>query len=176
MGGVPSLFEYAGGLDAFRRLTAIFYQKVLADPLLIPVFEKMSPDHPEKVAAFLSQTFGGGPIYSKDQTENWALREMVGRHLERHLTEQERRRWMDLMLDSADEAGLPSDPEFRSAFVAHIEWGTRIALNNSQLSVNPTGDDEHLPRWGWGEVRGPYEIVGTICAFDNEAHAPGKHA
>ncbi len=28
--------------------------------------------------------------------------------------------------------GLPDDPEFRSAFAAYIEWGTRIAVTNSQ--------------------------------------------
>ena len=27
---------------------------------------------------------------------------------------------------------LPDDPEFRSAFVAYAEWGTRFAMHNSQ--------------------------------------------
>ena len=35
---VPSLAEWAGGPDAFRRLTAIFYRNVARDPLLGPVF------------------------------------------------------------------------------------------------------------------------------------------
>ena len=50
----------------------------------------------------------------------------------RKLTEAQRRRWMDLMIDTADEVGLPADPEFRSAFVAYLEWGTRLAVMNSQ--------------------------------------------
>ena len=29
------------------------------------------------------------------------------------------------MIESANEAGLPTDPEFRAAFVSYIEWGTR---------------------------------------------------
>jgi hemoglobin len=59
------------------------------------------------------------------------------------------------MCQCADEAGLPSDPEFRSAFVAYLEWGTRIAVINSQpgTGVDPSGA---MPRWGWGEVGGPY--------------------
>jgi hemoglobin len=30
---------------------------------------------------------------------------------------------------AADDAELPDDAEFRSAFVAYVEWGTRLALH-----------------------------------------------
>jgi hemoglobin len=56
---------------------------------------------------------------------------------------------------SAEDAGLPGDPEFRSAFLAYVEWGTRLALANSQ----PGADVVHeapVPRWGWGEAP-PYQ-------------------
>ncbi|MGC7096681.1 hypothetical protein ACPZ19_18550 [Amycolatopsis lurida] len=46
---------------------------------------------------------------------------MVGRHLGRALTERQRRRWVTLLMDTADEVGLPADPEFRSAFAAYLE-------------------------------------------------------
>ena len=59
-------------------------------------------------------------------------------------------------MDSADEAGLPSDPEFRSAFVGYIEWGTRLAVINSQPGAEP-GLDEPMPHWGWGETKGPWQ-------------------
>ena len=35
--------------------------------------------------------------------------------------------WTSLQ-DVLDEAGLPSDPEFRAVFVHYIEWGTRMAV------------------------------------------------
>jgi len=35
---------------------------------------------------------------------------MISRHLGRALTEQQRRRWFTLLLDTADEVGLPNDP------------------------------------------------------------------
>jgi hemoglobin len=63
---------------------------------------------------------------------------------------------------SAYEVGLPDDPEFRSTFVAHIEWGTRVAVMTSQLAENPVTDADHLPQWGWGETGGPYEVVGSL--------------
>ena len=58
---------------------------------------------------------------------------------------------MQLICQSADEAGLPDDPEFRSAFVAYIEWGTRLALANSQPDAAPP-PQAPVPRWGWGEA------------------------
>ena len=165
---VPTPAEYAGGLPAFERLTETFYRKVREDALLAPVFAQMSGDHPKHVAAFLTQCFGGGATYSKGQSENRALRDMVEHHLGRNLTEEQRRRWVALLMDSADEVGLPMDPEFRSAFAAKIEWGSRIAVQNSALRENPIGPTEHLPRFGWGSVRGPFEVVGGICSFPLE--------
>lgn len=156
--------DYAGGLPAFEKLTEHFYAKVKVDPILSPVFEHMDSDHPKHVAAFLVQCFGGGPTYSRDGSENEALKEMVGHHLERYLTEQQRRRWVELLMDSADEVDLPNDPEFRSAFAAKIEWGTRVAVMNSQLTENPVQPGDHIPRFGWGSVEGPYEETGGICA------------
>ena len=51
-------------------------------------------------------------------------------------------------------AHLPHDPEFRAAFVGYVEWGTRLALANSQLEADVV---EHapVPSWGWG-VAPPY--------------------
>ena len=45
--------------------------------------------------------------------------------------------------------------EFRSALVSYLEWGTRLAVINSQPGA-PIGEDAPMPRWGWGEVKGPY--------------------
>jgi hemoglobin len=165
---IPSPAEYAGGLPAFQTLTERFYAKVVEDELLAPVFAHMTAEHPAHVAAFLAQCSGLGPVYSGHRSENEAMREMVGEHLGRHLTEAQRRRWVDLLIDSADEVGLPDDPEYRSAFMAKIEWGSRVAVMNSQLTENPVGSEDHLPRFGWGSVRGPYEVVGSICSFPVE--------
>lgn len=148
----PTLYEWAGGLDAFERLTAIFYGKVTDDGLLAPVFAHMDAHHPQHVARFIGEVFGGPPAYS---TERGGHAHMISQHLNRHLTEAHRRRWVDLLLDSADEAGLPTDPEFRSAFVAYIEWGTRLAVINSQDGEQPT-TEAPMPKWNWGAPGGPY--------------------
>jgi hemoglobin len=76
---------------------------------------------------------------------------MLEKHRGRALTEPMRRRWVELICDAADDAALPSDPEFRSAFVAYVEWGTRLALANSQPGATPP-PKAPVPRWGWGEA------------------------
>jgi hemoglobin len=158
---IPTPYQYAGGVEKFEKLTDVFYGKVLLDEILEPLFRHMPPDHAKHVAHFLAEVLMGPKFYSTEFGDD-ALRRMVGKHIGKHLKEEQRKRWVDLLLQSADEAGLPNDPEFRSTFVAHIEWGTRVALINSQLNENPTTDEDQIPEWGWGEVKGPYEIVGSL--------------
>jgi truncated hemoglobin YjbI len=142
----PTLYEWAGGLPALTRMTRIFYGKhVPEDPLLAPLFADMLPDHPERVAAWLGEVFGG----PKRHTEEYGGYErMVSRHLGKALSEEQRARWVQLLCKSADDAGLPVDPEWRAAFVAYLEWGSRIALENSQPGAHPP-PHMPVPRWWW---------------------------
>ena len=59
------------------------------------------------------------------------------------------------MLDTYTDLDLPADPEFASALVSYLEWGTRIAVINSQPGASISADAP-MPKWGWGEVKGPY--------------------
>jgi hemoglobin len=149
---VPSLYDWLGGMPALTKLTSIFYARVPEDPLLGPVFARMSPEHPKHVAEFLAEVFGGPPTYSEQRGGH---SEMIRHHLQRSLTQAQRRRWIELLLACADELGLPDDPEFRSAFVGYLEWGTRLAVINSQPGADVT-EEAPMPKWGWGEVGGPY--------------------
>ena len=63
---------------------------------------------------------------------------------------------MTLLLDTADELNLPDDPEFRSSLVGYLEWGSRIATLNSATTENPIDKKAPMPKWGWGETKGPY--------------------
>ena len=150
---IPTLYEWAGGMPVFEQLTERCYAKVLSDELLEPVFKHMSIEHQLHVAHFIAEVFGGPEMYSSEEGSHF---KMIQKHLSNHLTEQHRKRWVALLLETADEMNLPDDPEFRSAFVAYIEWGTRIAVLNSnvdELNMNP---DEPMPKWGWGVPGGPF--------------------
>jgi hemoglobin len=152
---IPSLFEWAGGITVFERLTDVFYRRVQEDALLSPIFEHMNPQHAKQVGHFIAEVMGGPSLYSQEH-DNQGHAYMIVQHMQRHLTEQQRRRWFDLLLDCADEAGLPSDPEFRSAFVAYLEWGSRLAVINSQPGVSSPALGLAMPQWNWGAIGKPY--------------------
>jgi hypothetical protein len=64
---------------------------------------------------------------------------------------RERRvRFADLYLEALDEAGMPADEPFRQAVLEHVEFGSQVAMQNS----NAASDDElhplrDVPRWTW---------------------------
>ena len=62
---IPTLYEWAGGIEALHKLTRAFYEKVPNDPLIGPLFSKMTPDHTECVALFLGEVLGGPAEYSR---------------------------------------------------------------------------------------------------------------
>lgn len=152
---IPTLYEWTGDMNVFEALFAKFYDKVLKDDLLGKVFENMSSDHIKHVSHFVAEVFGGPNLYTIQDEGNHS--KMIGKHIGKMLTEEMRQRWVHLLLQTADEVGLKSDPEYRSAFVGYIEWGTRLAVINSQLSQNSMAESEPMPKWGWGETGGPYE-------------------
>lgn len=49
--------------------------------------------------------------------------------------------------DTIDD--LPADAEFRAALLGCLEWGTRLAMHNSQPDAQVVAHAP-VPRWGWG--------------------------
>ncbi len=142
----PTLFEWAGGFPAILRMTRIFYSKyVPQDDLVGPLFARMSPDHPERVAAWLSEVFGGPDFYSK---QYGGYTRMISQHVGKMISEEQRARWVKMLCQSAEDAKLPDDAEFRAALVAYLEWGSRIGKENSQQGAMPP-PNMPVPRWWW---------------------------
>jgi CDGSH-type Zn-finger protein/truncated hemoglobin YjbI len=162
----PTLFEWCGGLPALTRMTRIFYEKhVPEDPLLAPLFANMSPDHPQRVARWLGEVFGGPKLYSETYG---GYKRMISQHLGKALTEDARARWVELISLSATEAGLPSDAEFQAAFHSYIEWGSRIALENSEPGAKPP-PDMPMPRWWWACDATPGARVSALDGDEQPA-------
>jgi hemoglobin len=103
------------------------------------------------VTAWWIEVFGGPARYTG---ELGGYHRMVNKHVGLGITPEQRFRFASLMSHAADDAGLPSDPEFRAAFVGYVEWGTRIALANSAPDADPV-QQAPVPHWGWG-VAPPY--------------------
>jgi hemoglobin len=149
----PTLFEWAGGATAIRRLIDAFYDRVEADELLSGFFPGgVSEQHRDHVTAWWSEVFGGPTRYSD---ELGGYEAMLAHHQGLAITPEQRFRFASLMSLAADDARLPDDPEFRAALVGYLEWGTRLAMHNSQDGA-AVAEHAPVPRWGWG-VAPPYQ-------------------
>ena len=161
MKNIPTLYEWAGDMPTFETLFARFYDKVLADDLLGEVFKHMSPEHVAHVAHFVAEVFGSEKMYTT--TDGGSHARMIGQHVGKMLTEEKRQRWVQLLLQTADEVGLKSDPEFRSAFVGYIEWGDPAGRH--QLATDRKSDGRggtHAPLGVGGDGRPLYSRTNLI--------------
>jgi len=152
-GQSTTLYEWAGGGEAFERLIDAFYDRVERDELISPLFPGgVSREHRDHVILWWCEVFGGPAEYSE---QLGGYHRMVNKHKDLAITGEQRIRFVTLMSLAADDAALPDDPEFRSALIAYLEWGTRIAMHNSQPGAE-VPQEAPMPHWGWGEAP-PYE-------------------
>ena len=147
---MPSLYEHAGGEEAIHRLEDAFYGKVLTDPVLKPLFGEGRPTHVDRLTAFTAESFGGPDRCSRELGFGHLI--SVHRHLK--ITEEQRQRFVELYMEALEEASLPDDEPFREAVRSHVEFGSRVAMQNSHAE----SDDElhplrEVPRWSWQGAR-----------------------
>jgi hemoglobin len=148
----PTIYEFGGGREAFERWLNAFYDLVEADDLLAGLFGgTVTAEHRRNVTTWWCEVMGGPASYTED---HGGYEHMVGKHRGLGITPEQRLRFVTLLSRAADDAGLPADPEFRAAIMGYAEWGTRIALHNSQPGAD-VAPHAPVPRWGWG-VAPPY--------------------
>jgi hemoglobin len=147
----PSLFEFAGGEPAFLRLAAAHHARCLADPELNHPFSHpdQHPQHVERLAAYWAEVLGGPPTYSRSCGDHSGILHM---HAGNGDMGDLGRRFVECFVRAADDAGLPADPEFRSALLAYMQWATDDVLSYSAPDATvPVGLP--MPRWSWDGLR-----------------------
>jgi hemoglobin len=140
-----TLYEDLGGEPALRRLSDAFYERVLADDLLAPVFANFTPTHVERVAIWLGEIFGGPADFTARLGGHQAL---LNVHLGLGIREEHRQRWLELMQVAIEEV-LADRPDLHKTLMAYFDWGTAIAKDVSQEPPGTDlGDPGPTPRWG----------------------------
>ncbi|MFT5223847.1 MAG: hemoglobin [Glaciecola sp.] len=61
----PSIYERAGGMDAFVSMVELFYDGVETDPVLRPIYPEDLEPGKLALAQFLAQYWGGPNTYSE---------------------------------------------------------------------------------------------------------------
>lgn len=105
MGGGQSLYELIGGDAVIRRLVEAFYPIVRQNPVIGGLFPDDLRPLMEKQRRFLTQFFGGPPLYS----ELYGHPRMRARHLPFPVTRESADAWLDCMRRALEAIGM--EPE-----------------------------------------------------------------
>jgi hemoglobin len=154
MADSPTIYEWAGGTEAFGRWLNAFYDLVEDDYLLAPVFGgTVGEEHRAHVLLWWVEVMGGPADYT---AEHGGYEAMLAHHRTLRITHDQRLRFVTLLSRAADVAELPADPELRAALMGYAEWGSRLAMHNSDPDSTDVAEHAPVPRWGWG-VAPPYQ-------------------
>ncbi len=149
----PTIYEWGGGREAFAGWLNRFYDLVEQEaPEIAAMFGgRVSEEHRIHATDWWVEVMGGPGAYTE---RRGGYEHMLSRHRGLAITPDQRLTFVTLLSRAADDASLPADPEFRAALMGYAEWGTRLAMHNSQQGAQ-TVAHAPVPRWDWG-VAPPY--------------------
>lgn len=144
--GGKTMLEHLGGPDAVARLVAHYHRAVLADDLLGEMFARGKPSHAAHLAAFLEEVMGGRKRYTE---RHRGVEGLFDAHAGLLISDEQRRRFVTLLLSSVDALGLANDPRLRSALAARIEQGSMFSMTLSQPGAQRLDPWPPVGTWDW---------------------------
>jgi hemoglobin len=144
--GRPTIFEFAGGDQAFLALATATHERCLQDPVLNHPFSHPGhPDHVQRLGSYWAEVFGGPARYTDScGGHSW----MIGIHAGMGMDDDLGERFVRCFVRAADDAGLPGDAEFRAALRSYMEWAVRDVLSYSPRG-SEVPDGMSIPHWSW---------------------------
>lgn len=100
-----TLYTRMGGEQTLKKLVHSFYTKVGKHPEIAPLFPDDLTLTAEKQFKFLSQFFGGPPLYIQEYGHPM----LRARHLPFAITPERARAWLSCMHETLDELELEAD-------------------------------------------------------------------
>ena len=147
-----TLYEFAGGHDAFLALAAACTERCIHDPELNHAFSQpMDPNHDEHLAAYWAEVLGGPPRYSESFGGHSA---MLHLHAAKGAPDEWGDRFEACFVAALDDAQLPTDPDFRKAMGEYMHWATR-EVNGYSPRGSTVEPNQPMPRWSWQGLEKP---------------------
>lgn len=141
----PSLYEFAGGEQAFLALATAHHARCVADPELNHPFSHpgQHPQHVERLASYWAEVLGGPPSYSRTCGDQSTVMHM---HSGNGDMSDLGRRFVACFVAAMDDVGLPADRQFRAAMRAYM-----VAAVDEVLSYGDAEPPKGLPmpHWTW---------------------------
>ena len=141
-----TIYEAAGGRQAFMNLARAWHARCLADAVVSHAFSHgYHPQHSERLAAYWAEALGGPSDYTEsmgDQSSVVRMHSGNGEHIEMD------ERAQTCFALALDDAGFPDDPRLRSTLKAYFLWAT------AAMAAHPESADDvpvglPLARWSW---------------------------
>jgi hemoglobin len=142
-----SIYEAAGGSEAFVALAHAWHTRCLADEVVSHAFSHgYHPQHSERLAAYWAEALGGPPVFSGTiSDETTVVRMHAGNGEHREMDE----RALACFAQAIEDAGLPADPALRASLTDYFAWVMReyeaFAGSSDQVPAGLA-----LKRWSWG--------------------------
>ena len=139
-----SIYEAAGGHDAFLRLAHAWHERCLADPIVNHAFSHgYHPQHTERLAAYWAEALGGPPSYTASISDESTVVRMHSGNGEHEEMDDRAQTCFALALV---DARLPE--EVHATLKAYFRWAT------TRMSSYPRSADDvpaglPLARWSW---------------------------
>lgn len=121
-----SIYDLAGGERALSDLAAAFYRRVLADPLMLPLFERPDDDHAGRMALFLGEYFGGPAEHTRLRGGDATIAHI---HDGLRISGRQRDRWIEHMRAAFEEVNMSA--AFIEAFEPQMQRFATMAQNDS---------------------------------------------
>lgn len=142
-----TMYEHVGGEEVIHRLTETFHKAVMNDPLLAKLFAYSGDKHSKNLAMYFTEVFSGPPEFT-DKLGGFEHIKMM--HARLRITTEQNDRFIELMLAAGQEAGLPQDERFQTAWRTWVERAAGFSTKASHLT------EEQLPQvqstlgvWDW---------------------------
>jgi len=141
-----SIYEVAGGRQAFLDLAHAWHARCLADPIVSHAFSHgYHPQHSERLAAYWAEALGGPPDYTAALgSESIVVRMHSGNGEHQEMDE----RAQICFAQALDDARLPDDPRLKSTLEAYFRWATQTMSAHPE-SADHVPDGLALAKWSW---------------------------
>jgi hemoglobin len=141
-----TIYEAAGGRQAFLDLAHAWHKRCLADPVVSHAFSHgFHPQHSERLAMYWVESLGGPDDYSRTiGDESFVLRIHSGNGVHQE---------MDDLAEACfalalDDAKLPENEALRKTLKDYFHWATQ-AMSAYPKSAHDVPGGLRVARWDW---------------------------
>ncbi|MDC3417196.1 globin [Aquibacillus salsiterrae] len=118
-----TIYEQIGGHEKIKELVDAFYNRVAKHPDLAPIFPDDLSETARKQTQFLTQFFGGPPLYMEEHGHPMLRR----RHLDFPITPTRKDAWVSCMEAAIDQVDI-AEP-YRSVILERLTLTAQHMMN-----------------------------------------------